>query len=98
MLGDALWAAMIVWWVSAAAPSAPRSWRAAIALAFCFCVELSQMYRAPWLDAARRTSVGHLVLGSDFDPRDFAAYAAGVVAAVLVDKLLHRKRTFPTQA
>jgi hypothetical protein len=31
------------------------------------------------------------VLGSDFDPRDLAAYAAGVVAAAAADRALRRR-------
>jgi hypothetical protein len=57
-----------------------------MALAVCFVVELSQLYHAPALDALRQTTVGHLVLGSDFDPRDLAAYAAGVLAAAMLER------------
>ena len=78
VLGDALWAAMVTWWIAAAAPAIRLPRRAAVALAFCFAVEFSQLFHAPALDAIRRTTAGHLVLGSGFDPRDFAAYAAGV--------------------
>jgi hypothetical protein len=82
MLGDALWAAMIAWWVAAAAPQARRPVRAAVALAICVAVEASQLYHTPTLDALRGTTAGHLVLGSGFDPRDLVAYALGVLAAV----------------
>jgi hypothetical protein len=62
-------------------------------LAICFAVELSQLYHAPALDALRETTAGHLVLGSGFDPRDLIAYAAGVCAAALVDRMwLARRR------
>jgi hypothetical protein len=40
----------------------------------------------PVLDALRRTTAGHLALGSGFDRRDFAAYAGGVLAAVLLER------------
>ena len=86
VLGDALWAAMMTWWIAAAAPAVRLPLRAAAALGFSFAVELSQLYHAPVLDAIRRTTAGHLALGSGFDPRDFAAYAAGVFAAVLLDR------------
>lgn len=88
VLGDALWAVMAAWLIGAAAPRAPLRIRAAAALAVCFAVEFSQLYRAPWLGALRRTTAGHLVLGSGFDPRDLAAYIAGVLAAVLVERLV----------
>jgi Protein of unknown function (DUF2809)/Peptidase family S58 len=70
ILGDALWAAMVSWWMAAAAPALRLSRRAGAAIAFCFAVEFSQLYHAPALDAIRRTTAGHLVLGSGFDPRD----------------------------
>ena len=86
VLGDALWAAMVVWWIAAIAPASRLPWRAAVALALCFAVEFSQLWHLPVLDALRRTTAGHLVLGSGFDPRDFAAYAAGVLAAVFLER------------
>ena len=66
--------------------------RAAVALAICFAVEFSQLWHLPILDALRRTTAGHLVLGSGFDLRDFAAYAAGVLAAVLLERATERRR------
>jgi hypothetical protein len=92
VLGDALWAAMATWWIGALAPSVRMTWRATVALALCFAVELSQLIHLPALDAIRRTTTGHLMLGSGFDPRDLAAYAAGVLAAVLVELTLERRR------
>jgi hypothetical protein len=85
VLGDALWAAMIAWWVGSLAPTARLGPRSAVAYAICVTVELSQLYHAPWLDAVRATTLGRLVLGSGFDPRDLAAYALGVGAAVLTE-------------
>ena len=87
VLGDALWAAMVAWWVAALAPAVRPRWRAAVALAFCFAVEFSQLVHSSALDALRRTAVGHLVLGSDFDTRDLAAYGLGVLSALLVERL-----------
>jgi len=92
VLGDALWAAMVVWWISAIAPASRLPWRAAVALALCFAVEFGQLWRFPALDALRRTTAGHLVLGSGFDPRDFGAYAAGVLTAVLLERAAKRPK------
>ena len=82
ILGDALWAAMAAWWIAAIAPAIGLSWRATMALAFCLAIEFSQLVHVPALDTLRRTTVGHLALGSGFDLRDFASYTAGVLAAV----------------
>ena len=93
VLGDALWAAMATWWISAVAPAVRLAWRAALALALSFAVEFSQLLHVPVLDALRRTTVGSLALGSGFDPRDFAAYAGGVLAAVLLERAIARRRS-----
>jgi hypothetical protein len=86
--GDALWATMIAWLIGAASPDAPLMKRGLAAYGICVGVELSQLIRAPWLDDLRATTLGHLALGSGFDPRDLAAYAAGVAAAVLIERAM----------
>jgi len=94
MLGDALWAAMIAWWLGAFAPDARLIGRSAAAYAICAVVEESQRYHAPALDALRETRVGHLVLGSGFDSRDLLSYALGVASAMLLEvaaRNLHRQ-------
>ena len=90
VLGDALWAMMIVWWIGVAVPRVALRTRALVALAVCVAVESSQQFHTPMLDAIRRTVPGHLVLGSGYDPRDFVAYAAGVFAAALLVRLTVR--------
>jgi hypothetical protein len=92
VIGDALWASMAAWWIAAITPATRLAWRAAVALAFCFAVEFSQLVHFPALDALRRTTAGHLALGSGFDGRDFAAYAAGVLVAVLLERAIERRR------
>ena len=88
ILGDALWASMIVWWVSALVPRARPRVRYGAAYTICALVELSQAYQTPTLDALRAGAIGQLVLGSGFDPRDFVAYAIGVAAAAVLDMTL----------
>jgi Protein of unknown function (DUF2809) len=93
VLGDGLWAAMIAWWVGAVAPGASLRARALWALALCVGVEVSQLYHTTALDALRSTTAGHLVLGSDFDPRDLLAYALGVLVAVSLERALVRRHS-----
>lgn len=85
VLGDALWAAMVYWWVGVGWPRARWTARARAALAFAFGVEFSQCYHAPGVDAVRATTLGHLVLGSDFDVRDLLAYALGGMGAAVAE-------------
>jgi len=92
VVGDALWAMMITWWIGAIVPRAPLFGRAALSYGICVAVELSQLYHSPSLDAIRATFVGHLVLGSGFDPRDLAAYALGVGTSVLLESAMRTHR------
>ncbi|MGH7616767.1 MAG: DUF2809 domain-containing protein [Gemmatimonadaceae bacterium] len=85
VLGDALWATMIVWWIGALAPRAHTALKGGAAYVVCAGVEASQLFHSPALDAARATLLGRLVLGSDFDVRDLVAYAVGCIAAAVVD-------------
>lgn len=93
ILGDALWAAMVVWGIAAVWPAIRLLWRAGVAFVVCSVVEFSQLLHSPALDALRGTAGGYLVLGSGFDRRDFAAYAAGVFAAVLLERVAERQRS-----
>ena len=85
VFGDALWAMMVTWVISAVVPKLSLLRRATAAATVCLVVEFSQLVDQPALNAIRRTTVGHLVLGNSFDPRDLAAYLAGVIACVLFD-------------
>jgi hypothetical protein len=83
MLGDALWAGMIFYWLGVLVPRVRLQTRFALALAICAGVEASQLYHHPGLDALRATRLGHLVLGNGFDARDLLSYALGAAAALL---------------
>lgn len=83
--GDALWALMVFLGCAWCWPRASTSRIASLAFAVSCLVEFSQLYRAPWLNALRATTPGHLVLGSTFAWPDIAAYAVGVLAGALVD-------------
>ena len=91
LIGDALWAMMMYWWIGALAPNARLGGRAVVAVAICWGVEFSQLVHTPTLDAWRGTTVGQLVLGSGFDLRDLGAYALGVFAARLLEMKARRR-------
>ena len=93
--GDALWALMVFVGWAFVKPRASTAHLAVVAFAISCAVELSQLYQAPWLNAIRSTTMGHLVLGSTFAWFDIAAYAVGVLIGCLFDVLLDRRR--PTQ-
>ena len=85
--GDVLWAAMgfFVW-----GALAPRSSTLTIALltyAVGVAVEFLKLWKAPWLDDFRQTSLGQLMLGNVFAWTNLVAYAVGVALAAAVDLL-----------
>jgi hypothetical protein len=66
---------------------------AACALVIAFAVEFSQLLNIPWLNAIRATKVGHLFLGSTFNPPDFVAYVLGISFGAGCEAIFIRKLT-----
>ena len=89
--GDALWAVMIFAWLGVFWPRGTLPVRILIALLLCWTVEASQAYHTSQLDALRATTLGQLVLGSGFDPRDLVAYAVGVLFGGSLGYLLAKR-------
>ena len=58
-------------------------------------VELSQLIDVAWLNAARQTLPGRLLLGSGFLWLDWLRYLAGAIVATIVDWLLTARRVAP---
>ena len=90
--GDTLWAAMTYCAFGFLFPRWPLSAKFAVALLFSWCIEFSQLYHAPWIDAVRANWYAHLVLGDTFVWSDIACYTAGVTIAALADRLLRGAR------
>jgi hypothetical protein len=88
--GDALWALMVFLMLAFAKPATPTAPLAWAALAIAFLVEASQLYQAPWINAIRATTAGHLVLGTGFQWGDLCAYSIGVGLGALTDHMLAR--------
>jgi hypothetical protein len=91
--GDALYATMVFWGAGFLAPRATTASVALVAVAWCFAVELSQLYRAPWIDAVRATTPGRLVLGQGFHAFDLICYVIGVGLAVGLELMVRRMRS-----
>jgi Protein of unknown function (DUF2809) len=85
--GDALYALMAFCGLGVLMPRGTTGQNAVLALGFCFAVEFSQLYQAPWIKSIRATTLGHLVLGSHFGWLDLAAYAVGVVTGSAAEQL-----------
>ena len=86
--GDALWSLMVYWGIALLIPNASVKKVAVLALLVSYADEISQLYQAPWLNAIRSTTLGHLVLGSAFSWLDMLAYAVGVAAGATIEYLL----------
>ncbi len=96
-LGDVLWSVMFYLLVLLARPRTPVPAAALTALAIAAATEFLKLYHAPWIDALRTHRVPSFLLGHRFLWTNLAAYAAGVVAAVILDRpLLHPHRPPPT--
>lgn len=84
-LGDALWALMIYAGVATIFNRWKIKWVIIIALTFCYLIEISQLYHAPWIDTVRSTRLGGLVLGFGFLWSDLLAYSFGVGFGALLE-------------
>ena len=89
--GDTAWTVAVFLVLGIVLPWISTRTAAALALAISFIVEFSQLYHAPWIDAIRATTIGHLALGSDFAPQDLACYTVGAGIGVLFDRLSTRR-------
>jgi hypothetical protein len=84
---------MASWGFGFLAPRATTASVAIAAVAWCFAIELSQLYRAPWIDAVRATTPGRLVLGQGFHAFDLVCYVIGVGLAALLELVVRRVRS-----
>ena len=93
--GDTLWASMVYWSLALVRPRGRTHVLGAAALGIAVADELSQLYKAPWIDHLRATSVGALALGHGFLWSDLWCYAAGVALAAAVDLGIRRRGRGP---
>lgn len=93
--GDALWAAMVYFGLRFLFVEKSPRYTALVSLLFCFAIEFSQLYQAPWLNQIRQSTLGALVLGKGFLTIDLLRYFAGVLLAWLADVYLLRPRLRP---
>ncbi|KQS32903.1 DUF2809 domain-containing protein [Dyadobacter sp. Leaf189] len=87
-VGDALWAIMVFFGFAFVFRKWPTWQVAAAALGFSVCIELSQLYHEPWIDAIRNMPLGGLVLGFTFVWSDLVCYGVGVGIGMMVEILI----------
>ncbi len=84
-VGDLLWAMMIYFGFRFLFPS--QSLKAfGFALAFCYLIEISQLYHADWIDSIRQNRLGGLILGFGFLWSDLVAYSVGILGGFWLEK------------
>lgn len=89
-LGDALWALMIYLGVAFVFNKKKIKIVAVIGLAFCYLIEISQLYHGIWIDNIRRTTLGGLILGYGFLWSDLVAYSLGIIVGMIVDLIISK--------
>ena len=83
--GDTLWALAVFLGFGLLFPRASTRRVALLAISSSVLIEFSQLYKAPWIDSLRRTTLGGLLLGFDFVWSDLACYAVGVGLGLLIE-------------
>jgi hypothetical protein len=89
-LGDTLWALMVFVTCGYIFKSLKTKKVGLIGIAFCYLIELSQLYHSNWIDTIRQTTLGGLVLGYGFLWSDLLAYTIGIGIGVIIE-LLYKK-------
>jgi hypothetical protein len=89
-IGDVLWATMIYFGFRFLFIKKPIKFVVILSLAFCYTIEFSQLYQAPWINNIRHTVIGALVLGEVFCWGDLLSYTVGVAIGIGVEVALRR--------
>ena len=78
-IGDFIWAMML--YFACCTIFSPKGAKFCVisTLIFCYAIEVSQLYKAEWIDAIRNTTIGGLILGHGFLWSDIAAYTGGIL-------------------
>jgi hypothetical protein len=90
-VGDSLYAVMVYFGMRMLFINYSFKIAIVLALVFCFSIEFLQLYRAEWLLAIRRTTLGHYALGQGFLWSDLIFYTLGIVIAFLMDSGLVKR-------
>lgn len=85
-LGDILWALMIFLITGFIFNKRKTGCIGLYAAAFCYLIEISQLYHTQWIDAIRSTTLGALILGYGFLWSDILAYSMGVGLGIILEK------------
>jgi len=91
-IGDILWGLM-VYFIVRFLFIKRTIWVTIASLLFCYAIEFSQLYQAPWINNIRHTVIGGLILGEVFLWGDMLSYTVGVAIGIFIEKVLIKTRT-----
>jgi hypothetical protein len=84
-IGDILWGLMVYFMARFLFINKSIKWVTIASLLFCYAIEFSQLYQAPWINNIRHTVIGGLILGETFVWSDLLCYTVGISAGILVN-------------
>jgi hypothetical protein len=88
--GDILWGLMVFFIVRFLFINKTIRWVIIASLLFCYAIEFSQLYQAPWINNIRHTVIGGLILGLVFSWGDMLCYTIGVGIGVGLELLMRK--------
>jgi len=68
----------------------PLKFVVVVSLLFCYAIEFSQLYQAPWINNIRHTVIGGLILGEVFLWGDMLSYTVGVGIGIFIERLIRK--------
>ena len=92
-IGDILWGLMVYFIVRFLFIKRAIKWIIIASLSFCYTVEFSQLYQAPWINNIRHTVIGGLILGETFLWGDMLSYTVGVAIGIFIENILIKIKT-----
>ena len=84
-LGDSLYALLFFFIFGFLAQRKSTNQIVIYTLAFCYVIEISQLYQADWINAIRRVKLGGLILGYGFLWSDLLCYTIGAFIGKLIE-------------
>jgi hypothetical protein len=90
-LGDMLWAFMVFLLFGFFFQKKSTLRVAIAALVFSYCIEISQLYHASWIDTLRAYPLGGLILGFGFLWSDLVCYTIGVGFGYMMEKIFLKR-------
>ena len=88
--GDTMWATAVFLFFRFLFPKHKVIVSASLAMIFSILIELSQLYRAAWIDSIRNTIIGGLILGFGFLWSDFICYLCGIILGIIIDFFIRK--------